>query len=182
MPTSTTIWGPEDMLSSPLGQHILSYEPLRSFVIPSFARYDGYSDSYDHMLHFNQAMMLNAGDDCLLCKVFSASLKGPTLLGSIKSHGDLSTRLVSYGLHLFPSTCTQFDRRETSVLCKPSSSGRTSLSAISLEDFFFFFGGRGGGWSFNKLIRTVWMRFSRISKGALGQPPHSSPRYLWIHL
>ena len=34
--------------------------------------YDGSSDPYDHMLHFNQAMILNAGDDRLLCKVFSA--------------------------------------------------------------------------------------------------------------
>ena len=36
--------------------------------------YNGSSDSYDHMLHFNQAMILNAGNDRLLCKVFPASL------------------------------------------------------------------------------------------------------------
>ena len=77
--TSTTLRGPEDMLSSPLDQHILSYEPPRGFVIPSFVMYDGSSDPYDHMLHFNQAMILNAGNDRLLCKVFSASLKGPAL-------------------------------------------------------------------------------------------------------
>ena len=64
------------MLSSPLGHHILSYEPPHGFVILSFAKYDGSSDPYDHMLHFNQAMILNAGDECLLCKVFSANLKG----------------------------------------------------------------------------------------------------------
>ena len=75
MPTSTTVRGPEDMLSSPLGQHILSYEPSHGFVIPSFVMYDGSSDPYDHMLHFNQAMILNVGDDHLLCKVFPASLK-----------------------------------------------------------------------------------------------------------
>ena len=79
MLTSTTVRGPEDMLSSLLGQHILSYEPPRGFVIPSFAMYDGSSDPYDHMLHFNQAMILNAGDDCLLCKAFQASLKGLAL-------------------------------------------------------------------------------------------------------
>ena len=56
------------MLSSPLGQHILDYEPPHGFVIPSLAMYDGSSDPYDHMLHFNQAMILNAGDDRLLCK------------------------------------------------------------------------------------------------------------------
>ena len=62
------------MLSSPLGQHILDYEPPCGFVIPPFAMYDGSSNPYDHMLHFNQAMILNAGNDRLLCKVFPASL------------------------------------------------------------------------------------------------------------
>ena len=70
------VQGPYDMLSSPLGQHILHYEPPHGFVIPSFAMYNGSSDSYDHMLHFNQAMILNFKDDRLLCKVFPASLKG----------------------------------------------------------------------------------------------------------
>ena len=68
------------MWSSPLGQHILSYEPPHGFFIPSFSRYDGSSDPYDHMLHFNQAMILNTGDKRLLWKVFLASLKGPTLV------------------------------------------------------------------------------------------------------
>ena len=67
------------MLSSPLGQHILDYEPPRGFVIPPFAMYDGSSDPYDHMLNFNQAMILNTGDDRLLCKVFPTSLKGSDL-------------------------------------------------------------------------------------------------------
>ena len=58
------------MLSSPLGQHILDYEPPHEFVIPPFAMYDDSSDPYDHMLHFNQAMFLDAGNDQLLCKVF----------------------------------------------------------------------------------------------------------------
>ena len=80
MPTSTIIRGPEDMLSFPLGKHILSYKPPRGFVIPYFAMYDGSSDPCDHMLHFNQAMILNAGDDRLLCKVFLASLKGSALV------------------------------------------------------------------------------------------------------
>ena len=64
------------MISSSLGQHILSYEPPRGFVIPSFAMYDGSSDPYDHMLHFNQTIILNAGDDHLLCKVLLANLQG----------------------------------------------------------------------------------------------------------
>ena len=102
MPTSTTVWGPEDMLSSPLGQHILSYELLHGFIISSFAMYDGSSDPYDHMLHFNQAMILNTGDDRLLCKVFPSSLKGPTLVWfhklpqrSINSFNELWAAFVS---------------------------------------------------------------------------------------
>ena len=66
------------MLSSLLGQYILSYEPPCGFFILSFAMYDGSFDPYDHMLHFNQAMILSAGNDRLMCTVFPASLKGPT--------------------------------------------------------------------------------------------------------
>ena len=90
------------MLSSPLGQHILDYEPPRGFSIPSFAMYDGSSDPYDHMLHFNQAMVLKAGDDRLLCKVFPANLKGPALAwfhklprGSLNSFGELWAAFIS---------------------------------------------------------------------------------------
>ena len=82
--------------------------------------YDGSSDPYDHMLHFNQAMILNAGDDRLLCKVFPASLNGPALAWfhklprrSINSFSELWATFVS-------STCALFDRRETSALYKPS--------------------------------------------------------------
>ena len=76
---SSAVRGPQDMLSTPLGQHILDYDPPRGFSIPPFAMYDGSSNPYDHMLHYNQAMILNAGDDRLLCKVFPASLKGLAL-------------------------------------------------------------------------------------------------------
>ena len=76
---SSTVQGPQDMLSTPLGQHILDYDPPRGFSIPPFAMYNGSSDPYDHMLHYNQGMILNAKDDRLLCKVFPSSLKGPTL-------------------------------------------------------------------------------------------------------
>ena len=47
--------------------------------MPTFAMLDGSSDPYDHMLHFNQAMTLNAGNVHLLCKVFPASLQDPAL-------------------------------------------------------------------------------------------------------
>ena len=90
------------MLSSPLGQHILDYEPPRGFIIPPFAMYNGSSDPYDHMLHFNQAMIFNAGNDRLMCKVFPASLKGPALAwfhklprGSLNSFGELWAAFVS---------------------------------------------------------------------------------------
>ena len=90
------------MLSSPLGQHILDYEPPHGFVIPWFAMYDSSSDPYDHMLHFNQAMILKAENDPLLCKVFPASLKGPALAwfhklprGSLNSFGELWATFIS---------------------------------------------------------------------------------------
>ena len=99
--------GPKDMLSSPLGQHILSYKPPRGFAIPPFAMYDGSVDPYDHMLHFNQVMILSAGNDRLLCKVFLASLKGPALAwfhkllrGSINSFNELWAAFVSQYLCL----------------------------------------------------------------------------------
>ena len=79
IPPATPIRGLEVMLSSPLGQHILDYEPPRRFVIPAFAMFDGSVDPYDHMLHYNQAMIQNTGNDHLLCKVFPASLRGPAL-------------------------------------------------------------------------------------------------------
>ena len=100
--SSTTIRGPEDMLSSTLGQHILSYEPPCGFSIPPFDMYDGFSDLYDHMLHFNQVMILSPGNDRLLCKVFPASLKGLALAwfhklpkGSINSFSKLWAAFVS---------------------------------------------------------------------------------------
>ena len=79
MSAPTTVRGLEDMLSAPLGQHILSYEPPHSFIIPPFSMYDGSFDPYNHMLHFNQAMILSTGNDRLLCQVFPPCLKGPAL-------------------------------------------------------------------------------------------------------
>ena len=79
MPPTPLIWGLDDMLSSPLWQHILDYEPPHEFVIPTFTMFDGSVDPSDHMHHYNQAMTLNVENDYLLCKVFPASLRGPTL-------------------------------------------------------------------------------------------------------
>ena len=74
--------------SPPLGRHILDYDPPRGFSIPPFAIYDGSSDPYDHMLHYNQAMILSAGDDRLLCKVFLASSRARLWHGSTSSLAD----------------------------------------------------------------------------------------------
>ena len=99
--------GLEDMLSSYICPHILSYEPPRGSVMPSFAMYDGSTDPYDHMLHFNQTMILSVGNDCLLCKVLPASLKGPALAlfhkllrGSINSFSQLWAAFISQYLCL----------------------------------------------------------------------------------
>ena len=96
------IRGLEDMLSSPLGSHILSYESPHGFVMPSFAMYDGSTDPYDHMLHFNQTMILSTVNDRLICKVFLSNLKGLALAwfhkllrGSINSFSDLWTTFIS---------------------------------------------------------------------------------------
>ena len=67
------------MFYLPLGQHILDYEPPHRFVIPAFATFDGSTDPYDHLFHYNQAMILNVGNDCMLYKVFPASLQGLAL-------------------------------------------------------------------------------------------------------
>ena len=66
MSSTPLISGPDDMLSLPLEQHILDYKPPCGFVIPSFTMFDGSTDPYDHMLHYNKAMTLNFCNDRLL--------------------------------------------------------------------------------------------------------------------
>ena len=96
------IRGLNDIHSSPLGQHILSYEPPRGFFIPVFTMFNGSNDPYDHILHYNHAMTLNAGNNRLLCKVFLACLRGPMLTwfhnlsrNSINSFNELWTTFIS---------------------------------------------------------------------------------------
>ena len=102
IPVPTSLRGPKDILSSLLGQHILSYDPPHGFAIPPFAMYDGSFNRYDHMLHFNQAMILSVRKDLLLCKVFPVSMKGPALAwfhklprGSINLFSELWATFVS---------------------------------------------------------------------------------------
>ena len=75
--------------------------------MPAFTMFDGSNDPYDHMLHYNQAMTLNTGNDRVLCKVFPASLRGPALawfhklpLNSINSFNELLTTFISQYLCL----------------------------------------------------------------------------------
>ena len=95
------------MFSSPLGKHILDYEPPRGFVIPAFTTFDDFTDPYDHMLHYNQAMTLNVDNDWLLCKVFPASLQGTAVAWfhklprySINSFNELWVTFISQYLCL----------------------------------------------------------------------------------
>ena len=96
---------PNDMLYLPLGQHILDYEPPHGFVIRAFSAFNGSTDPYNHMLHYNQVMTLNAGNNRLLCKVFLASLRGHVLawfhklpLNSINSFNELWAAFVLHYL------------------------------------------------------------------------------------
>ena len=41
VPPVALIWRPDDMLSSPLRQHILDYEPPRGFIILAFTTFEG---------------------------------------------------------------------------------------------------------------------------------------------
>ena len=169
----TAVRGPEDILSSPLGQYILSYEPPRGFSIPPFAIYDGSSDPYDHMLHFNQAMILSAGNDRLLCKVFPTSLKGPALAwfhqlprGSINSFSEFWAAFVSQYL------CSVRQKGNINSL-QTIFKWRMSLSGTSPGDLDRLS---------NKSMHTTWMRSSRTFEEALSRLPFSSSRYHWTRL
>ena len=104
----TPIFGDHTTCCLPLlGQHILDYEPPCGFFIPPFDMYDDSSDPYDHMLHFNQAMILNAGNDRLLCKVFPTSLKGPALAWFHKlPRGSLNSFSELWAIFVFQYLCS----------------------------------------------------------------------------
>ena len=102
IPPATAIRSPDDMLCSPLGQHILNYEPPRGLIMPMLDMFNGSSYPYDHMLHYNQVMTLNVGNDHLLYKVFQDNLQGHALAwfhklprNSINSFNELWTVFVS---------------------------------------------------------------------------------------
>ena len=67
------------MLSMSFNPHIISYEPPKGFLVPKFTMYDGTSDPFDHLLHYQQLMTLDFRNNVLFCKVFPTSLHGSTL-------------------------------------------------------------------------------------------------------
>ena len=139
-----------------------------SHMFFSSAMYDSSSDPYDYMLYFNQAMILNAKDDRLLCKVFPASLKGLALAwfhklprGSINSFDELWA-------HSSPSICAQSGRKGISAPSRLSSNGKTNPSGTSHV---------GSDKLSSRLIFTVWMRSYKTFEEALGRLPRSSSLY-----
>ena len=85
--------------------------------MPAFTIFDGSNDPYDHMLHYNHAMTLNADNDRLLCKIFLASLQEPTLAwfhklpcNLINSFNELWTAFISQYL------CSVWKKRNISSL------------------------------------------------------------------
>ena len=96
-----------DMMTTPFSQHILIYEPLRGYTIPKFVMYDRTYDLFDHLMHYRQMMMLDIGNDELLCKVFSASIQGIALTwfhwlfpNSVHSFREMLEAFVAYYLCL----------------------------------------------------------------------------------
>ena len=95
----------DDMLSTSFDPHIISYKPPRMFLVPKFTMYDGTSDPFDHLLHYQQLMTLDIGNDVLLYKAFPASLHDLTLSwfhrlpqNSINSFPDVFEAFVNHYL------------------------------------------------------------------------------------
>nr|CAN64104.1 hypothetical protein VITISV_030641 [Vitis vinifera] len=57
-----------DMLSTPFSSRIIHYDPPKGFLVPKFSTYDGSTDPFDHIMHNQQLMTLDIGNDMLLCK------------------------------------------------------------------------------------------------------------------
>ena len=126
--------------------------------------YDSSSDPYDHMLHFNQAMILNAGDDRLLCKVFPVNLKGPALAWFHKLPIGSITRSACSS----PSICAQSSKKGISTPSRLSLNKKTNPSGTSHAD---------SDKLSRRLIFTVWMQSYKTSEEALDPPPRPSSLY-----
>ena len=78
---------------------------------------DGFVETYDHMLHYNQAMILNSSSDCLLCKVFSSSLQGPMFAWFHKlPHNSINSFNELWGAFVSQYICSVRQKRNTSSL------------------------------------------------------------------
>ena len=95
------------MLSTPFSPRVINYEPPKGFLVPKFSVYDGFSDPFDHIMHYQQLMTLDIGNDMLLYKVFPASLQGQALswfhrlpTNSVDNFRDLSEAFIGQYLCL----------------------------------------------------------------------------------
>ena len=79
--------------------------------------FDDSNDPYDHMLHYNHAMPLNADNDLLLCKVFPASFRGPTLAWFHKLPRNLINKFFElWGAFISKHICSVCQKRNISSL------------------------------------------------------------------
>ena len=117
MPHATMIRSPNVMLFLSLRRHILYYKLPCRFVIPTFTMFDSSTDPYDHMLHYNQAMTLNVGNDLLLCKVFHTSLRSPALAQFHKlPQNSINTFYELWGAFISQHLCSVPQKRNISSL------------------------------------------------------------------
>lgn len=55
------------MLSTSFDPHIINYDLPKGFVVPKFTMYDGLSNLFDHLMHFQQIMTLDIGTTNTQC-------------------------------------------------------------------------------------------------------------------
>ena len=86
--------------------------------MPKFSAYDGSNDPFDHIKHYRQLMILDIGNEVLLCKVFPPSYKVRL------SHGFTDyprTLLITLGIYrklLWGNTYAPLGINRTLALCK----------------------------------------------------------------
>ena len=107
----------DNMSSSPFVPAILNHDAPSHFALPKFQMYDGFQDPFDHLMHFCQIMMLQTGNNALLCKVFPSSLAIPAL---------------SWFHRLAPNTVTSFCCLSEKFVTQYMCSVRRKQSASSL--------------------------------------------------
>ena len=108
----------DDMLSTPFCSHIIHYDPLRGFLMPKFSAYDGSNDPFDHIKHYRQLMILDIGNEVLLCKVFPPSYKVRLSHGFTAYPLTLLIILETCRKLLWDNTYALLDIHRTSTFCK----------------------------------------------------------------